>query len=742
MADVKVVTESKDSFYVHLLSNAQPHLFKNKANHFKCQLDTALQFPADEAWEVGLKEYHYVNNIDTITHDVAIEVGRLAPKRETWKCNPDCREKVVHDAEHVAYPFYFTECGTSLTVYKPFQDMLSNDQRRPQTNLMAAFFNFLQQQRLLGALRVVMHRKSGKTRWFQLKLRNTTDAVEQLYFPNQYVLCLSYPLALILNASTQWLCNDKENLVHEDGMWTQNEHSWLGNDLHFKTFTLRTDVTHHKMLASVLMDVVCRRMNYPDPAKITNPFFVKKVRAIETFLRESMCARVDDYTFSMVPLHRTKHQRITLKTANLTYVDLFRHLEELGYGALYITPDQSSLTFTMHDLSDSNLFGVELPTSLFAHYNKQSDSFYPPQVRVDQWKLDGTQFVRHPDVPLENAFSTLSLSYADPNMYAGITTWALESLLSKSLENDKDVPNVQAWVTAVFNEINTLKHDIQEASVPFLRGRCPAGSKLMATNDRFLLTSNMRLTMTLDLNHRKNFTHTNPSVYTPYNYTLYDVKLPYSPESITITSYTRSLEMGKYDIKKDARTFQEVYTRYNTITAPKGFYTPLSLIRHLQSEFDKYQYPCTLSLVNKTEDDNGQGFLKIENNKDTYLQFNATAQELFHLPEAFLSPNSSFTTTKPFDLQPDSFTNIIYCNIVGESVVASQREKILNISPVRHSDYKYGQWVGKEFASADYYPLAMKTVQQIEIQFRGDTGVFIPITQGRSYVKLHFQRTK
>ena len=119
---------------------------------------------------------------------------------------------------------------------------------------------------------------------------------------------------------------------------------------------------------------------------------------------------------------------------------------------------------------------------------------------------------------------------------------------------------------------------------------------------------------------------------------------------------------------------------------------------------------------------------------------NMGAQDLFRLPEAFLSPNSAFTMTKPFDLQPDSFTNIIYCDIVGESVVGSQREKILCISPIRHSDYRYGQWAGKEFASADYYPLAMKTVQQIEIQLRGDTGDFIPITQGRSYMKLHFRR--
>ncbi|MEL7523846.1 MAG: hypothetical protein AAGJ80_19870, partial [Cyanobacteria bacterium J06553_1] len=130
MSNVKIVTESKDSFYVHLLSNAQPDVFKNIANHFKCQFQTALQFPSDEAWEIALKEYHYVNNIDTITKDLKIEVGRLAPNRETWRSFIRSPNSVVHDTAQMDYPFYFTECGTQLTTYKPFQDILDKQQQQ------------------------------------------------------------------------------------------------------------------------------------------------------------------------------------------------------------------------------------------------------------------------------------------------------------------------------------------------------------------------------------------------------------------------------------------------------------------------------------------------------------------------------------------------------------------------------------------------------------------------------------
>lgn len=744
----EVQTKSERGFYVHLLSNCQENLFKNKANHFKTRFEKPLVFPPGEIWEVALKEYHYVNNIDTITNDVAVEVGRLASKGETWK---SWKGKVSHDAEKVDYPFYFTECGSQLTWYQPFEDMLSNysvPEQQLQTNIMDALLNFLQRQRLLGVLRFVIgYNEKGRHRWYQLKFRNTTTSVERLYFPSRYALCLSYPLAILLQSSTQCIRNDKENLMVKNGMWTQNENTWLGNETYFKTFTLRqTSVEHLKQLAPELIPILCKQLKI---RRITNPIFLMKVQYIQSFLEECERARAEDYTFTVLPFHRNKKQVIKLKTENLTYVELFRHLEEMGYGALHITPDQSLLRFTMHDLSQQNkLLAVELPTSIFQHYNKTASSFFPPQVRVDKWEFqqDMKEFMRRYNIPVENAFSTMELSYADSKVLSSITTLALEKELMKNIRDNKEVPDAQAWVNNVYTEVKKLKQCIKDASFTFLRGRCPGNSSLMVKNDTFLLTSNMCVTLQLDLTQRKTFTSeqmtqaTNQSVYMPYDYSLYDVKLPYSLETIELVCYTQSLDIGRYDIKKDVSTFHDVYTKYNTIKIPKGFYTPLSLIRNLQAEFDKYQYDCTFSLVNKNGDDNGQGFLKIENNSETYLQFNKPAQELFHLPEPFLSPNSAFTTDKPFDLQPDSFTNVLYCNIIGESVVANQREKVLNISPVRHSDYKYGQWVGKEFASADYYPLAMKSVQEIEIQFRGDTGDFIPITQGRSYVKLHFQR--
>lgn len=139
-------------------------------------------------------------------------------------------------------------------------------------------------------------------------------------------------------------------------------------------------------------------------------------------------------------------------------------------------------------------------------------------------------------------------------------------------------------------------------------------------------------------------------------------------------------------------------------------------------------------------DDAHQGFLRIETDPYIYLHFDSNAQRLFQLTQPFLTPKSTFVTSKPFELTPDSYNIIIYCDVVDETVVGGQREKILCISPLTHSHYEYGKWVGKEFSAADYYPLGVKSIQCVDIQLRGDTGDFIPISEGRSYVKLHFRK--
>ena len=69
--------QDSDEFLLHLISNAQPELYANKANHFKTLMDSPINIPSGEKWEVGLKEFGYVNNVDTVTRPYTINFGKI-----------------------------------------------------------------------------------------------------------------------------------------------------------------------------------------------------------------------------------------------------------------------------------------------------------------------------------------------------------------------------------------------------------------------------------------------------------------------------------------------------------------------------------------------------------------------------------------------------------------------------------------------------------------------------------------
>lgn len=58
----------QDEYLLHCISNAQPDLFANKANHFKTSLSETIDLPVSEKWQIGLSEFGYLNNVDTVVN--------------------------------------------------------------------------------------------------------------------------------------------------------------------------------------------------------------------------------------------------------------------------------------------------------------------------------------------------------------------------------------------------------------------------------------------------------------------------------------------------------------------------------------------------------------------------------------------------------------------------------------------------------------------------------------------------
>ncbi|MEL7308395.1 MAG: hypothetical protein AAGK05_11360, partial [Pseudomonadota bacterium] len=81
---------------------------------------------------------------------------------------------------------------------------------------------------------------------------------------------------------------------------------------------------------------------------------------------------------------------------------------------------------------------------------------------------------------------------------------------------------------------------------------------------------------------------------------------------------------------------------------------------------------------------------------------------------------------------------VVYCDIVEESVIGGQREKILRVIPFQLG--KYYDVFFKEFINIDYMNVTAVEVKNIRIRLMTDYGVKLPLVQGRTYAKLHFRR--
>lgn len=729
----RIVHDDKDNFYVHLISNAQPELFKNKANHFQCQFSTPLDFPSAENWEVALKEYHYVNNVDTIVRDMILSTGRLTPLAGIKALRDDMK-----------YPMYFTEYGSKLSYFNP---MIAphHPYEKPadaseDVKIVQLLDNYLQKQRLLTALRLKLKHRSGcppstpdeeECVEYRLSLRNTTEAVKRLYPDATYGLLLSYPLALAMKSSSQILWNQSQ----EHGLWTDENDGVLGDHRFFNEFTMANNYFYKNYLAKEWKRHAIHVMSGFQGTSLSDED-LHKINQVQTLLETQPLISMNDYWFCFLPKHRMKCTRLDLPSKDLTYFNLFRRLEEMNFGTLHVNPAQTSIEFRMKDvhadLGDSTPFAVELPINQF--FNVMSVG----RARIDKWVITenhGRKVLKRKVYQMTKEAFTVSLHYSTDLPFS---TKKLEKLFQVPIDRQRDsTEKIRKWMDDVLLEMKKIKQLREVFTARLLDQR---------KQTHFFLTSKMILRVTLNTSKRAKLSTKdlmqidNAPLYTPYEYSIYDLKVPETDAPTRLIAYTNALHLGQYDIM-DELYFKDIYSPLMKIRIPRGFYTPKTLTETLQHSLTTYSNDGNrISLINQNLDDAHQGFLQIRTNPYTYLQFDSLSQNLFQLPRPFITPNTIFTTPKPFALTPESYNILIYCDIVDETVVGGEREKILSVSPVFHSDYQYGRWVGKEFSDADYYPVAMKQVQKIEIQFRGDTGEYVPISEGRSYVKLHFRR--
>ena len=290
-----------------------------------CDLENPLTFPSDQEWEVGLKEYHYINNIDTITRELNIHVGGLHPYDS--KLNSTNRQ--------LQFPHYFTECGTSLTFIEPFKHLLLDDTVKPP-RLIDAFHSFIQKERLLNCLRVVIRCAPGMKaascnanpimpwldRFFKIKMRNTTEAVHQLYPRALYGLAFSYPLALALDCYRSCFKNSRFRSHKARKFW--NSGDWIGGDTtHFDKVTLITSPKQRQRLAPHFRGLITQAMGSDE----VDADLQKRIDSIQHYLDKSKeSTPSSDYWMTVVPFHRLEKHDIQIRELHHLYSNLYSNI--------------------------------------------------------------------------------------------------------------------------------------------------------------------------------------------------------------------------------------------------------------------------------------------------------------------------------------------------------------------------------------------------------------------------------
>lgn len=100
--------------------------------------------------------------------------------------------------------------------------------------------------------------------------------------------------------------------------------------------------------------------------------------------------------------------------------------------------------------------------------------------------------------------------------------------------------------------------------------------------------------------------------------------------------------------------------------------------------------------------------------------------------------NSTQTASEPLHLKAFSYNIVVYCDIVQESVIGGQREKILRVIPFQAG--KYYDVFHTEFHNVDYMNVKAVEVRYIRIRLMTDYGEKLPLRLGRTYAKVHFRR--
>ena len=224
----------------------------------------------------------------------------------------------------------------------------------------------------------------------------------------------------------------------------------------------------------------------------------------------------------------------------------------------------------------------------------------------------------------------------------------------------------------------------------------------------------------------KEFSCVNTLQTVPQDLTFYTI-MQQSNDDKKSTSQSSKPTSQSNDAK--ASPTSQIECQMCTYILPKGYYNISSLIKALNQNKKTFQFssnPITDKIVK----------MKVQT-QAADLHLSPTLADILGLPQ-HISKGSSVQGTVPINLKAFTYNIIVYSDIVAESIVGGQREKILRVIPFEPGDFQ--QVFHREFLNVDYLPVTRDRIDDIHVRLMTDAGEPVPFVDGRVFLKLHFRR--
>ena len=183
-------------------------------------------------------------------------------------------------------------------------------------------------------------------------------------------------------------------------------------------------------------------------------------------------------------------------------------------------------------------------------------------------------------------------------------------------------------------------------------------------------------------------------------------------------------------ISRDVHFHSRQGGKQTDYTLAKGMYNEKTLVAELNQNKDAFEFSYQTISKDVIQ-------IKVQTKKEVSLCMEPLLADILGL-DTKVDEATTRTATSPLHLKAFSYNIVVYCDLVEESIVGGQREKILRVIPFRSGNY-YDVF-HREFYNIDYVNVTAVEVAMIRMRLMTDYGEELPLRLGRTFVSVHFRR--